>query len=486
MKKAIISVSNKNGILDFARELNALNYEILSTSGTFQFLKENEVSVQKIEKYTEVSELLGGKVKTLHPKIFAGILGSPNTQDDVEFISLVVVNLYSLDKREIDIGGSALLRAAAKNYENVIVVCDPADYPEIIDRLKSSKVNHAFRKKLAAKAFQLTADYDSAIVNSFSENKFPERLTLSFTKASELTYGENPDQYAALYLDSSRKRNSAAMAIQLQGKPLTFNNILDADSALQIVKKFDGPACVIVKHNNPSGVAEKENCCASFIQAYAADPLCAFGGVVAFNRKVDFATAEALRNHFLELVIAPDYDEEALSALSTKNSLRVLKTGDLLWILSERMAFKEVDGGLLYQTSPSHRFDANDFQVITQKQPTAAEMRDLIFAAKVNQEVKSNSIVIAKESATVGIGAGQMSRVDSMFIALHKAKQRAPGAVLSSDGFFPFADSIEMAGRAGITAIIQPGGSKKDQEVIEACNRFGIAMIFTCKRLFKH
>jgi phosphoribosylaminoimidazolecarboxamide formyltransferase/IMP cyclohydrolase len=485
MKKSIFSVSNKSGIVEFARELCLLNYEILSTSGTFQLLNKAGIVVQKIEAYTGSPELLGGKVKTLHPKVFAGILGNPNEPSEIPLIHLVVANLYPLENAEIDIGGCALLRAAAKNYENVIVVCDPKDYSEIIDRIKTSGMDRDFRRKLAAKAFQLTAEYDSKIAASLTREKFPDKLTLSFCKKSELAYGENPFQEAALYLDSCKKSDSAVTALQLQGKPLTFNNILDADSALEIVKKFEGAGCVIVKHNNPCAVAEKQNCFLSFTRAYAADPLCAFGGIVAFNQKVDLATAQAIGNQFFELIIAPGYDEDALCALSAKKNLRVLKTDQFI-PTSERLSFKEINGGLLYQTLPVLSLGASQFQVVTQKQPTNAQMEDLIFAAKVNQEVKSNSIVIAKEKETVGIGAGQMSRVDSTFIALYKAKEKASGAVLSSDGFFPFADSIEMAGKAGIAAIIQPGGSKNDQEVIRACNRFGIAMVFTGKRLFKH
>ena len=482
MKKAILSVFNKNGILDFARELNSLNYKILSTSGTFQLLEEGGVLVQKIEDYIGVPELLEGKVKTLHPKLYAGILRS---QDEENAIQLVAVNLYPFKEKGIDIGGCALLRAAAKNYENAIVVCDSKDYQEVIDRLKSSRLDREFRKALAAKAFRLTAAYDMEIANSLSEEMFPDRLLLSYQRSKKLAYGENPFQQAALYVKTEKKETSAATACQLQGKPLTFNNILDADSAISIVKKFEGPACAIVKHNNPCGVAEKENSFESFIHAYEADSLCAFGGVVAFNCSVDLETAQALSEQFLELVIAPDYEEEALRILGAKKILRILKVGNLSKN-SQGPILKEVDGGLLYQSSPTVSFEEIDYRVVTEKQPTPEEMRDLLFAAKVNQEVKSNSIVIAKDRTTLGIGAGQMSRVDSTFLALYKAKGKSCGAVLSSDGFFPFSDSIEMANDSKIAAIIQPGGSKKDQEVIDACNQFGIAMVFTGKRLFKH
>jgi len=483
MKKAIISVSDKTGLLDFSRIL-AQQFEILSTAGTFQLLNSEGIPVQKIEDYTGVPELLGGKVKTLHPKIFAGIL-CVEEADLIPAIRLVVVNLYPVGKGEIDIGGSALLRAAAKNYENVVVVSDPSDYEEVARRLSAGIVDREFRKALAAKAFSLTAAYDAAIASSLNKELFPTQLTVSFTKLRELAYGENPSSQAALYLNDKEEVGAAATATQLQGKPLSYNNVLDADSAFELVKKFSQPACAIVKHNNPCGVAIKENVCPAFIEAYEADPLCAFGGVVAFNCCVDFETAEAMRKRFFDLVIAPDYEERALEILSGKTNLRVLKTGDFSSNLRQ-IIFKEVAGGLLVQTNEPFAIQEEDLRVVTDKKPSEEQIQDLLFAAKVNGEVKSNSSVVARDGVAVGVGAGQMSRIDSVFLALRKAKERAKGAVLSSDGFFPFADSIDAAADAGITAIIQPGGSKKDQEVIEACNRNGIAMVFTGKRLFKH
>ncbi len=483
MKKAIISVSDKSGLLDFVRIL-ALQFEILSTAGTFQFLKSEGIPAQKIEDYTGIPELLGGKVKTLHPKIFAGIL---STEDSVQIpaIRLVVANLYSMELGEIDIGGSALLRAAAKNYENVLVVCDPGDYKEVAQRLATNRIDLEFRKAMAAKAFRLTAAYDARVASSMGEDAFPDLFTLSFSKARELAYGENPSTQAALYLDGNGSQETAAGALQLQGKPLSYNNILDANSALELVRKFNGPACAIIKHNNPCGVAIKETPAKAFIEAFEADPLCAFGGIVAFNCRVDFETAEAMRKRFFDLVIAPDYDEKAIECLKGKINLRVLKTGAFSSSFKPT-AFKEIAGGLLVQTNEPFPIQEREWQVVTDKKPTDEQIQDLLFAAKVNQEVKSNSSVVAKDGVTVGIGAGQMSRIDSVFLALRKAKERAKGSVLSSDGFFPFADSIDSAAKAGITAIIQPGGSKKDQEVIDACNAHGIAMIFTGKRLFKH
>ncbi len=483
MKKAIISVCDKTGLLDFSRTL-AQQFEILSTAGTFQLLEAQGIPAQKIEEYTGVPELLGGKVKTLHPKIFAGIL-CVEEADLIPAIRLVVVNLYPVGKGEIDIGGSALLRAAAKNYENVVVVCDPSDYEEVARRLISSELDEEFRKALAAKAFRLTAAYDAAIASSMQNVLLPSQLTLSFTKLRELAYGENPSTQAALYLSNQGQGASAATATQLQGRPLSYNNVLDADAAFELVKKFGPPACAIIKHNNPCGVSLKENACRAFLGAFEGDPLCAFGGVVAFNCRVDLETAEAMQKRFFDLVIAPDYEAEAMEILKGKPNLRILKTGAFTSGLRQTV-FKEVASGLLVQTIEPFPIRAGDWEVVTEKQPSLEQIQELLFAAKVNEDVKSNSSVIAKDGMVIGVGAGQMSRIDSVFLALRKAKERAKGAVLSSDGFFPFADSIEAAAEAGIVAIIQPGGSKKDQEVIEACNRHGIAMIFTGKRLFKH
>jgi phosphoribosylaminoimidazolecarboxamide formyltransferase/IMP cyclohydrolase len=483
MKKAIISVCNKIGLLDFSRTL-AQQFEILSTAGTFQLLSSEGIPAQKIEEYAGVPELLGGQVKTLHPKIFAGILCTEEA-DLIPAIRLVVVNLYPVGKGEIDIGGSALLRAAAKNYENVVVVCDPSDYEEVVRRLVFGEVDGEFRKALAAKAFRLTAAYDAAIASSMQDVLFPSQLTLSFTKLRELTYGENPSTQAALYLDDQGEGASAATAMQVQGRPLSYNNVLDANAALELVKKFDQPVCAIIKHNNPCGVGLKESPCRAFLGAFEGDPLCAFGGVVAFNCRVDLETAEALQKRFFDLVIAPDYEAEAIEILKGKPNLRILRTGAFTSSLRQ-IVLKEVAGGLLVQTSEPFPVREGEWEVVTEKHPTQEQIQELLFAAKVNGEVKSNSSVIAKEGMVIGVGAGQMSRIDSVFLALRKAKERARGAVLSSDGFFPFADSIEAAAEAEIVAIIQPGGSKKDQEVIEACNRHGIAMIFTGKRLFKH
>ena len=482
MKKALISVSDKSGLVDFAKPL-VNQFEFLSTSGSFQILNAAGIPAQKIEDYTGVPILLGGKVKTLHPKIFAGILGSGDDAA-IPAIRLVVANLYPVETGEIDIGGSALLRAAAKNYEQVVVVCDPADYKEVSVRLQEGSLDRKFRKILAAKAFQLTASYDAAISDSLQDELFPKQFSLSFTLAKRLSYGENPSTQAALYT-RGLERGSAALAVQLQGKPLSYNNILDADSALELVKKFDKPACAIIKHNNPCGVAMQGKASRAFIEAFEADSLCAFGGIVAFNCCVDSETAEGLSKRFFELVIAPDYEESALEILSRKELLRILKT-EVMTSDLRKTAFKEVSGGILVQTCEPFPIREDSWRVVTELKPTQEQIQDLLFAAKVNLEVKSNSIVIAKDGVAIGIGAGQMSRIDSVFLALRKAQAKARGAVMSSDGFFPFADSIEMAAEAGIVAIIQPGGSKKDAQVIEACNRKGIAMVLTGRRLFKH
>ena len=369
------------------------------------------------------------------------------------------------------------------------MVCDPDDYEEVARRLISGEVDGEFRKALAAKAFRSTAAYDAAIASSMQKcASFPPQLTLSFTKLRELAYGENPSVQAALYLNDQGSEASAATAVQLQGRSLSYNNVLDADAALELVKKFDQPACAIIKHNNPCGVSLKESACKAFLGAFEGDPLCAFGGVVAFNCRVDLETAEAMQKKFFDLVVAPDYEAEAIEILKGKPNLRILRTGAFIphMFSLRQTAFKEVASGLLVQTREPFPIREGEWEVVTEKQPAPEQIQELLFAAKVNEEVKSNSSVIAKEGMVVGVGAGQMSRIDSVLLALRKAKERAKGAVLSSDGFFPFADSIEAAAEAGIVAIIQPGGSKKDQEVIEACNRHGIAMIFTGKRLFKH
>jgi phosphoribosylaminoimidazolecarboxamide formyltransferase / IMP cyclohydrolase len=482
MKKAIISVSDKTGVLDFTNKILP-QFEILSTSGTFALLQDAKVPVQKVEDYTGIPELLGGKVKTLHPKIFAGILCADGTEE-IPPIRLVVVNLYSIAKGEVDIGGCALLRAAAKNYENVLVVCDPRDYDEVARRLNSGEVDLEFRRAMAAKAFRLTASYDAQIADCLGTEVFPGLLPLSYAKAKDLSYGENPTTQAALYLDLEKKIGTVANAVQLLGKPLSYNNILDADAGLELVKKFDRPACAIIKHNNPCGFAVKADVEKAFIAAYEADPLCAFGGIVAFNRSIDCDTAIAMQKRFFDLVIAPDFDDEAIAILKGKN-LRILQTGEFTADV-KRFALKEVTGGLLVQTVEPFSIQKDTCRTVTDRSPTGEEFIDLLIAAKVNQEVKSNSSVIVKDGVAIGVGSGQMSRIDSVFLALRKAKDNSRGAVLSSDGFFPFADSIEAAAASGITAIIQPGGSKKDGEVIQACNQHGIAMVFTGKRLFKH
>jgi phosphoribosylaminoimidazolecarboxamide formyltransferase/IMP cyclohydrolase len=482
MKKAIISVSDKTGLLDFANKISP-QFEILSTAGTFQLLKDANIPAQKIEDYTAVPELLGGKVKTLHPKIFAGILCSEGTQE-IPSIRLVVVNLYAMEKGEVDIGGCALLRAAAKNYEHVLVVCDPNDYDAVVRRLNSSEMDLEFRRAMAAKAFQVTAAYDAQIAERLGGEVFPNLFSMTCSKSKELAYGENPTTRAALYLDLVERKGSVARAVQLQGKPLSYNNILDADAGLEIVKKFDRSACAIIKHNNPCGFAVKTNALNAFVAAYEADPLCAFGGVLAFNCTVDRDTAIAMQKRFFDLVIAPDFEEEALVVMENKN-LRILKTGEFSTD-RKRIALKEVSGGLLLQMVEPFPIQEGHWSIATERKPTEEEVCHLLIAAKVNQEVKSNSSVIVKDGVAIGVGAGQMSRIDSVFLALRKAKERSQGAVLSSDGFFPFADSVEAAAASGITAIIQPGGSKKDREVIAACNQYGMAMVFTGKRLFKH
>jgi phosphoribosylaminoimidazolecarboxamide formyltransferase/IMP cyclohydrolase len=479
MKKALLSVSDKNGIVNLARGLLELGYEILATQGTSQFLREQQIAVTEVAAYTKTAEMLGGRVKTLHPSLFAGVLALPEQQDEIKAagispIHLVVVNFYP---KEIDIGGVALLRAAAKNYLHVLPIIDNSDYEGILRYLSLGEPDLAYRKKLAVKAFSATAQYDAVIAQSLNEEEFPQNLLLSFSKAYDLRYGENPDQRAAFYIQRGALPRSL-----INGGDLSYNNLLDSDAAMKLVWEFSEAACAIIKHTNPCGVASFSSLKRSFEYAYEADPLSAYGGIVAFNQKVDEEVALAIRDKFFEVLMAPEYDEKALELLGKKKRLRLLKAG----FNANPFTFHAVSEGFLYQTVSKADFHQIGLRCVTKKIPSPDQVKDLLFAAKVNRHVKSNSIVIAKNLTTVGIGAGQMSRVDSMTMALLKAKNRAKGAVLSSDGFFPFCDAVDMAAQAGVDAIIQPGGSIRDQELIEACNAYGVAMVFTGVRTFRH
>ncbi len=515
-ERAIISVWKKEGIGKFAMELKEFGIEILSTGGTAKIIRDAGVEVTEISDYTESPELLGGRVKTLHPKIHAGILAVRDEEahlkdmvkQGIKPIDIVVVNFYPFEdviKNEdvdlseaienIDIGGPTLLRAAAKNYKYVTVVTYPEDYKTVIDELKRNKGSLSVEKnlRLAQKAFSYVARYDAAISNFLGaledgkRAKFPESLTLHFEKQMKLRYGENPHQEGAFYVQPEIEEVCVSNSIQLQGKELSLNNIYDTDAALEAVKEFSETACVIVKHNNPCGVATAETPYEAFLKARECDPESAFGGIVALNAEVDETTASELSSMFLEVVIAPSYTEKALSLLSTKQNLRIMKTFILTRKPKSGLDIKKVVGGALVQDRDlTTDEDFINFKVVTKHEPTDEELLALKFAWKVCKHVKSNAIVFAREAQTIGIGAGQMSRIDSVKIAAMKARTSTKGAVLASDAFFPFRDGIDEAAKSGITAIVQPGGSVRDKETIAAADEHGIAMIFTGVRHFRH
>ena len=512
MKRALISVSDKTGVLEFAKELKNLGYEIISSSGTAKYLKENGIDVIEVSQLTGFPEILDGRVKTLHPKIHGGILAIRDNQDhmkqlqenDIKPIDIVAINLYPFENtvkkgadldeiiENIDIGGPAMVRASAKNYKYVAIITDPKDYSDIINELKEyGEITIHTKKKLSLKAFRHTAFYDSIISQVLNEKfeineDFPENLTIPMRLKSGLRYGENPHQKASLYINPLENGISVADSEILQGKEMSFNNYYDVDSAVLLVKEFEEPACVIVKHNNPCGVAVAENVKQAYTLALETDPKSAFGGIVAFNKEVDEDTAKELTKLFLEVVVAPSFSDSALEVLKTKKNLRVVKVKNFDKKL-EGKDIKRISGGYLLQDRNLGLY--TELKVVTDRQPTEKELEDLIFALKVVKHVKSNAVVIAKDKRTVGIGVGQTSRVDSLETAIKKAKEfnlPLEGSVLASEAFFPFRDSIDTAAKEGIKAVIQPGGSIRDQEVIDACNEHGIAMIFTNMRHFKH
>ena len=524
MKKiALISVYKKDGIVDLAKKLvSEFNYEILSTGGTAELLKKNNIPVTEVSEHTKYPEMLEGRVKTLHPAIHGGILAKRDKKDHMETIEkhkikpidLIVINLYpfeevsskpevSLDEaiENIDIGGPSMLRSAAKNYNAVTVVCDFADYSDLLEELEKNngQTTLNFREKLAVKAFTKTSEYDKKISSFFEQRlhekipasngkhvRFPKNISLNLRLKNVLRYGENPHQQAALYL-SSETGKGLANAEVLQGKELSFNNYLDLESAWNTASEFDikTPVCVIVKHNNPCGVSIAPDLFHSYIEAFGCDSVSAFGGIVAFNNKLDKDVAEEMTKIFFEAVIAPDYSNEALEAFKKKPNLRVLKA-NIEEKSREQYDIKSIGQGFLLQDFNEKLFDANDLKTVTKRKPTNEEMLDLIFAWKVCKHVKSNAIVIAKDGKTLGIGAGQSNRVGSVEIALKQASYNSKGAVLASDAFFPFKDSIEMCASGSISAIIQPGGSIRDKEVIETCDKHNIAMVFTGSRHFRH
>lgn len=508
IKRALISVSDKRGLIPFARQLHELGIELISTGGTSTLLRAENIPVRDVADITGFPEIMDGRVKTLHPKIHGGILGKRDAHADIAkthqipWIDLVIVNLYPFAKtiqnpgvhleeaiENIDIGGPTMIRSAAKNMAFVTVIVDPNDYETFIMQLKENNdVPFSKRQILAQKAFAHTAQYDALIQEylakiNHKDSDFPEQISLTLTKENDLRYGENPHQRACAYR-LNQEAHSILDAAQHQGKALSYNNITDANAAMSCVREFSQPACVIVKHANPCGVATAPCVFESFTKALEADNTSAFGGIIAFNQACDEKTAAAIASSFFEVVIAPSFSEKALQHFANKPNLRVLS----LPVMNEgyKRHYQFVDGLVLLQDSDNSRLQSNQLQAATKEAPSAEEIENLIFAWNVVKHVKSNAIVVAKDHQTVGIGPGQVSRVDAVEIAIRKAGIKAHGAALASDAFFPFKDSIDLIAKAGIRSIIQPGGSIRDTEVIQACNEHGIAMVFTGIRCFKH
>ncbi|NOQ68620.1 MAG: bifunctional phosphoribosylaminoimidazolecarboxamide formyltransferase/IMP cyclohydrolase [Gammaproteobacteria bacterium] len=515
VRRALISVSDKNGIVEFAKALHDKGIEILSTGGTANLLADNFIPVMEVSRHTGFPEIMDGRVKTLHPKIHGGILGRRGIDDevmkenDITPIDLVVVNLYpfeatvaqddcSLDDaiENIDIGGPAMVRATAKNHAYVSIVVDPADYKCVLEELNDNDgvIPYDTRFNLAVKAFEHTANYDGMIANYLgkiksdgSMDELPRTINLQFNKVQEMRYGENPHQHATFYTEKNITEACIATAKQLQGKELSYNNIGDTDAALECVKQFEEPACVIVKHANPCGVSVSDNILDAYNTAYNTDPESAFGGIIAFNRELDSDTAKTIvERQFVEVIIAPAISDEAVEAVAEKKNVRLLECGQ--WQDTHpRLDYKRVNGGLLVQDADLLLL--NELKVVSEHQPTEQEMNDLLFCWKVAKFVKSNAIVYGKDNMTIGVGAGQMSRINSARIAAIKAEHaglEVPGSVMASDAFFPFRDGIDAAHEAGIIAVIQPGGSMRDEEVIAAANEHGMAMVFTGMRHFRH
>ena len=481
----------------------------MSTSGTAKLLKENKVPVTQISDYIKSAEMVDGRVKTLHPKIFAGILAVRKNKkhmeelkkNNIDPIDIVVVNLYPFEEtvakkasfeeiiENIDIGGPSLVRAAAKNFEDVLIIVDPADYHGILGSLKNKKISNELKQNLALKAFEHTARYDTIInqyfIDRFGNGKFPEILNLSFKKKQDLRYGENPHQQAAFYKDPFIDKCCITSTRQLHGKELSYNNILDMENAFQLIKEFEEPAVAIIKHNNPSGVATRKSIDEAFSAALDADPLSAFGSIIALNRACDKKTAEKMKECFIEVVLCPKFNDDALQILREKKNIRLMEAASVTKPCPGYFMTK-VSGGLLVQTRNYTKISEKNLKAVSKRKPTKKEIEDMLFAFKVTKHVKSNSIVFAKNNTTVGIGAGQTSRVDAVKIAASKAGEMAKGAVMSSDAFFPFRDGVDEASKAGITAIIQPGGSIRDKGVIEAADEHNMAMVFTGIRLFWH
>ena len=515
VSRALLSVSDKTGILELGQALAAAGVEILSTGGTAKLLADNGVPVKEVSEHTGFPEIMDGRVKTLHPKIHGGILARRGTdeavmaENDIAPIDLVVVNLYPFEAtvakedcsladaiENIDIGGPTMVRATAKNHAFVTIVVNPEDYARVIDEIKQGGIQASTRFDLAVKAFEHTAHYDGAIANYLgriqedgSKTDFPRTFNLQFEKVQDMRYGENPHQKAAFYKEARPAEVSVASATQIQGKELSYNNVADTDAALECVKSFDEPACVIVKHANPCGVAIADDIDGAYELAYKTDPTSAFGGIIAFNRTLDDKLAsKIIERQFVEVIIAPAVSDAAKAALAAKPNVRVLECGQ--WGESlPALDFKRINGGLLVQDRDLGMVKESDLKVVSKRQPTEDELRDLQFAWKVAKFVKSNAIVYVKNSMTIGVGAGQMSRVYSAKVAGIKAADenlQVAGSVMASDAFFPFRDGIDAAHEAGITAVIQPGGSMRDDEVIAAADEHGMAMVFTGMRHFRH
>jgi len=515
IRRALISVSDKSGIVDLARTLQEKGVELLSTGGTASLIARQGISVTEISDYTGFPEMMAGRVKTLHPKVHGGILGRRGQDEEVmqkhgiQPIDLVIINLYPFEEtvakadcsfedaiENIDIGGPAMIRAAAKNHSSVTIVVDPADYPTLLSEMEANDcgVSDKTRFSLAIKAYEHTANYDGAIANYFGrmvqetdDQQFPRTINLQYRHAQGMRYGENPHQNAAFYVESKLTEPGIATATQLQGKALSYNNIADTDAALECVKQFDQPACVIVKHANPCGVAIDDNIHDAYQRAFSTDPESAFGGIIAFNRPLDAKTAQTIIDRqFVEVIIAPAVEADANAIVANKQNVRLLACGEWEEPLY-RLDYKRVNGGLLVQDVDAKLYQS--LSVVTELQPSEAQMQDLLFAWQVAKFVKSNAIVYASNNMTIGVGAGQMSRINSARIAGIKAEHadlQVVGSVMASDAFFPFRDGIDAAHEAGISAVIQPGGSMKDDEVIAAANAHGMSMVFTGMRHFRH
>lgn len=517
VKRALISVSDKNGIVEFAKSLAGMGIEIFSTGGTFRLLVENKVPATEIAEYTQFPEMMDGRVKTLHPKVHGGILGRRGQDDDImqqhgiKPIDMVVVNLYPFEAtvaqkdcslenaiENIDIGGPTMVRAAAKNHKDVAIVVNASSYEQVLNELQANnqQLSIETRFDLAVQAFEHTAAYDGAIANYLGqkvvadEESFPRTFNSQFIKTQEMRYGENPHQKAAFYVEKGSKEASISTATQIQGKALSYNNVADTDAALETVKLFEAPACVIVKHANPCGVAVAEDIFQAYERAFATDNESAFGGIIAFNRALDAKTAKAIVDkQFVEVIIAPSIEDEAKEVVAAKANVRLLSCGQWGAKATPAFDFKRVNGGLLIQDRDLGMVGLADLEVVTKREPNEEELNDLLFAWKVAKMVKSNAIVYARDQQTVGVGAGQMSRVNSARIAAIKAEHaglKVPGSVMASDAFFPFRDGIDNAAAAGIAAVIQPGGSIRDEEVIAAADEHGMAMVFTRMRHFRH